>query len=60
MKVDCLFDLIKLLLSKAESNFKTYIHVAILCKFFDLELCPTEVMDLVDFNLFYNWPYEVW
>ena len=60
MKVDCLFDLIKLLLSKAESNFKTYIHVAILCKFFDLELCPIEVMDLVDFNLFYNWPYEVW
>ena len=59
MKVDCLFDLIKLLLSKAESNFKTYIHVAILCRFFKLELCFAEVMNIVNFHLFKYWSYKM-
>ena len=50
--MDCPSVLIKLLLSKAKSDFKTYVHVIILYRFLKLELCYVEVINIVVFICF--------
>ena len=52
MKMAYLSGLIKLFLSKADCNFKTYVHVTMLCRFFKLELGMAEVINLVDLICF--------
>ena len=52
MKVAYLSSLIKLFLSKADCNFKTYVHVTMLCKLFKLELGMSEVINLADLICF--------
>ena len=52
MRMVCLSNLVKLLSSKAESNLKTYVHLTMLRRFFKIEICLAEVMNLADLICF--------